>query len=520
MSDLEPMHELRTGTAPRLPARTVLEGFRDLGVPDESSEKLACEPSLNRYTAYWVLGNTLDAGYAALEGMLWASKERAFSWIDEHRPTILSYLARCYNEEDHRFATDSTERTRGLFATHTAIGIMRSLERLRPKQRLTKTRFTDCLKEMGVRAPDLGPKALKDLLAESRCGDAVVENPNKPLLPSLTALYTASLIHYSLAGESATNGDLGGFIEPSRLERFFFGCLKRQRVDDGWASGFVIHPDHSELCVNTTFFGLSLMERQGIHLEPGCKQEIAAFLAQSCKDGGFSSTRSESRSLNATYWGLRALKIVAPDGWGGFLQKRREAIKAFVRSCWNPKSGGARFAMDASRYAENCLATRYWLQIQREFDLGLTDSEKDKAFGFFQAQFDTATGGFRGYPEARVDASEFGPDTLEGFLDEKDRKLLEHHHSRLHGPSASSYFPDTRMIELYDRLAELEHESLRRRKDPMAVREETEEVWRQLQARQEAEAARFEAQFDAEILAPLRAGRAELAALRERHAGR
>lgn len=509
-------------TAPPLPAQWILDGFRDLGVPDEPSEKLACEPSFNRYTAYWVLGNTLDAGYAALEGMLWAWGKKACSRIEELKPKVLLYLAKCFDDQDGRFATDSSDRTRGLFATHTAIGVMRSLEGGHSSQRLTWKRFVGYLEEMGFAVSLRGIEELKGLLAASRRGDAVIENPDKPLIPTLTALYTASSILWCLGDDEDLGGGLTNFIEPRRLERFLFGCLKRQRLDDGWVSGFAIHPDHSELCVNTTFFGLKLMERLGVSLEPGCDLEIEAFLTLSCKDGGFSSTRPEPRSLNATYWGLRALRMVAPsDRWTEFVTRRRGMIKKFVRSCWNRPSGGARFATDLSRYAENCLATRYWLQIHKLADLELADQERDTVFEFFRAQFDDRTGGFRAYPQNRVDLSGFGPEDLERFLEDKDDKLLHQHTSRLYDPARPpSYFPDTRLIDLYERLADLEHEKSNDLRDPAVIDRDTERIWQELRACQEAEAARFEACFDAEILRPLRSGRAELAALRERIADR
>ena len=379
---------------PRLSARKILEGFRDLGVPDDPTEKLACEPSFNRYTTFWVLGDTLNASYAALEGMLLACRDEARSAIKTIRPTILSYLARHFDPARGRFATDSSDRTHGLFATHVAIGVMRSLEGLGSKECLGWERFDRFLREIGPEAAGAGAEGLKDLLAGCCEGDGFVENLERPLIPTLTALYTASSILWYLGEDPDHESGLTRFIEPHRLERFLFGCLKRHLVDGRWISGFAIHPDHSELCVNTTFFGLRLMDRLGVSREPGCDLEIEGFLTQSYKDGGFSSTRWEPRSLNATYWGLRALKIVLPTRWTDFLSKHGPSIGRFVASCQNRCNAGAPFAPDLARYGENCLATRYWLQIMRLLSVDLDNEERKRIFEFFWKRFDPEMGGF------------------------------------------------------------------------------------------------------------------------------
>lgn len=507
---------------PRLPAREILEGFRDLGVPDDPTAKLACEPSFNRYTAFWVLGETLDAGYAALEGMLLACGERARPAIESIRPAVLSHLARHFDPGRGRFSTNSSDRTRGLFATHVAIGVMRSLEGLGHNERLGWRRLDRYLHEAGLEAAPAVAEGIRALIAGCREGDAVVENPEKPLVPTLTALYTASSILWYLGGEGEQGWDLTGFIDPHRLERFLFGCLKRQRVDDRWISGFAIHPDHSELCVNTTFFGLQLMVRLGVSREPGCDAEIESFLTQSYKDGGFSSTRWEPRSLNATYWGLRALRIVAPPTrWTGFLRRQEDAIGRFVASCRNRRNAGAPFAPDLTRYGENCLATRYWLKIMQLLGVGLPGEEAERIYQFFWHQFDHKTGGFRAYPADRVALDSFGAQDLERFLDEKDARLLAHHRERRdHLDRSVSYFPDTRTIELYDRLVELDEARQRGDRDPEAIEEQTARTWKELRARQEEEAVRYEAAFDEQVLAPLRRGLREIEEIEGRLARR
>jgi hypothetical protein len=507
---------------PRLPARKILDGFRDLGVRDDPTEKLACEPSFNRYTAFWVLGETLDAGYAALEGMLLACPREARAVINGIRPAVLSYLAGRFDPMCGRFATDSSGRTRGLFATHAAIGVMRSLEGLESNQRLGREGFGQYLRAIGAEVACEGPEGIEALLAGCRAGDGVVENPEKPLIPTLTALYTASSILWYLGEDQSEKLGLTRFLEQHRLERFLFGCLKRHVVDGQWVSGFTIHPDHSELCVNTTFFGLRLMDRLGVSREARCDKEIERFLTLSHKDGGFSSTRWEPRSLNATYWGLRALKIVAPPTrWTDFLSRHRRSIGSFVASCRNPHNAGAPFAPDLARYGENCLATRYWLQIMRLLGVDLDDGERKRIFEFFRQRFDPATGGFRAYPGERVALDGFAAPELEQFLDGKDERLLAHHRQNTEGLKRPPFFsPDTHTIELYDRLVELEAAKGRSEGDTGAIEEQVEQTWRELRARQEVQAARYESVFDEEVLAPLRRGLLEIEEIEARLANR
>jgi hypothetical protein len=367
-----------------------------------------------------------------------------------------------------------------------------------------------------------GAEGLKALLADCREGDGLVENPERRLIPTLTGIYTGSAIFWYLGDEQEDEHRLTHFIEPHRLERFLFGCLKRHLVDGRWVSGFTIHPDHSELCVNTTFFGLRLMDRLGISREPGCNLEIEAFLTQSYKDGGFSSTRWEPRSLNATYWGLRALKLVAAQTrWTEFLSTHQSAIARFVASCRNPRNAGAPFAPDLARYAENCLATRYWLQIMRLLGVELGDEERRRIFEFLWERFDPETAGFRAYPDERLDLDGFGAPELERFLDEKDERLLAHHRENTDDLGRSrSYFPDTRTVELYDRLVELEATKGRGDGDLRAIEEQIAQAWGELRARQEAQAARYEALVDEEVLAPLRQGLREIGEIDARLANR
>jgi hypothetical protein len=489
-----------------LSAREILKGFRDLGTDEHRETRLACDPSFNRYTAFWVLGETLDAAYAALEGMSLVSPERARSLTDEARPAILRFLAQHYDPDAGRFSTDSSPRTRGIFAFHTAIGTLRSLHQIRADRRLPHKAFEESAHAIGTTSEAVR-QGLDELIAVSREGDGVVENPARPLIPSLTALYTASSALWYLQCHERSKGgrtNIYRFIDSWRLERFVDGCIKRQRIGDRVIAGFSIHPDHQELCVNTTSFGLRLRQRLGMALDADLAREIECFLRLSHRDGGFSSTLWEPRSLNATYLGLRALQMLLPENrWKGFLKQEGEAIRRFVESCSNPTTGGAPFAPDLDRYRENCLATRYRIQTLRLLDCPLPKGSVTSTFEFFHGLYNRDTGGFHAYPAGQIVRNDFDLQALERYLDDKDEILHRHHQEKLADPShVPSYSPDSRTLKLYDRLAELEASR--------ADEEEIEAVWQALRQVQEAEAARFEAYFDARVLKPLEEGHAEL----------
>lgn len=491
-----------------LTAREVLEGFRDLGVDEHRETRLACDPSFNRYTAFWVLGETLDAAYAALEGMSLVSQDLARRVTETMRPGVLGFLAQHWDPRRQRFSTDSSPRTQGIFAFHTAVGVLRGLHQLRSNEPLPMELLERSTRAIGS-APEPVREGLHELIATSREGGGVVENPDRPLIPSLTALYTASSVLWYLQGHEPR--DIYRFIEPWRLERFIDGCIKRQRLNDRVIAGFSIHPDHPELCVNTTSFGLRLRKRLGMALDPDLKREIVSFLTLSHRDGGFSSTLWEPRSLNATYLGLRALKmLLEKDRWTSFLSRHGAGIRRFIATCVNPVSGGAPFAPDLSRYGENGLATRYRVQSLLLLGDVLSPESASLTFQFFRGLFNEDTGGFRAYPERRVRADGFDLDELERLLDAKDQLLHEHHQQKLADPShPPSYLPDSRTLELYDRLADLEAVE----DAGEEIRSERETVWRELRKRQRAEAQRFESSFDAGVLGPLRQGHRELDSL-------
>lgn len=421
---------------PPLHAKTLLYGFRDLGVDGEGNENLlACDASFNRYSAFWVLGETLDAGYAAMEGMLRLFPKRAKDLFASSKDSILGFLASHFDRETGRFVTDSSRRTGGTFAYHAAVGVMRSLEGF-PEKRLPFQTFDDYIRKIGG-DPRIARRAIADLITAGRQGDGLLENPEAPLIPSVTAMYTAASLLWYLQPEKPEDGPaILRFLERPRVENFLDGCIKRQQVEERVIAGFTIHPDHSELCVNTTFFGLRLRKTLEVPLETQLAREIESFLTLSYKDGGFSSTLWEPRSLNATYLGLKALRLVMTDSgrsdrWENFIYRERKAIRGFVSSCTNLATGGSRFTPDFERYRENCLATRYRVQTLKEI-LRVEPSKEDEeaTYRFFVGQFDEASGGFHAYPADQVDTSGFGLEELENFLKAKDRSLMSRHKER------------------------------------------------------------------------------------------
>lgn len=497
-------------TAP-LPARRLLGGFRDLGVGDDEDRrsKLACDPSFNRYTAYWLLGETLDAAYAAFEGIFLISPAEADALVTESEGRITGFLEQHHDPASGCFIADSSERTRGISAFHAAVGLARGLAKIQPGKPLTS-------KALGglVLGTEGGGRKLLDaaesLVADARCGDGVLENPARPLIPTLTTLYTAASVLWNLSPTRSRG--IYRLVPPERLERFVAGCIKRQRVAERLVAGFSVHPDHWELCVNTTCFGLRLMKRLGLPLDGDLRRSIESFLTLSYRDGGFSSTLWEPRSLNATFFGLRAFRLLGAAQSRRFVAKHRRDILSFVRSCWNPKTGGAPFSPDWTRYRENCLATRYWLQILEHIEAPLDPREAAETLRFFKSTYDPRSGGFRGYAADQVDTEGFGLRELERYLDGKDRSFRREHRRKLEDPGrpvspspGTRYFPDTRLVALYDRLADLERHKEEAR-DAGAVEEEIEETWRELRSRQESEADRLEDYFMRNVVSQLDQG--------------
>lgn len=477
----------------------IYDGFRDLGVENESdfTPALACDPSFNRYSAFWLLGPTLDSTYPALEGLALAPPaDRGASAVKERRPDVKRFLGDRF--DGRRFATDSSPRTRGIFAPLAAINVMKSLEGIELRKPLTEKRFRALMDEVsGPAAAASALVGIEELIAECRSsdGEGLIDNPAKPLVPSLTALSTAASVLWNLWPEKPRR-DLRRYFPLRSLQRFVSGCIQRLDEDGVRLAGFSIHPDIDQLCVNTTFFGIRLAHRLQIDLEDEVRDGIGAFLRRSYKDGGFSSTLDEPRSLNATFFGLRALELLDREAWQRFLADQSWAVEKFVSTCWRLQTGGFAFAADLRHYRENCLATRYALQIlkstARPFPVGTGE--------FFLRQFDEDSGGFVAYPPEAVVTDRFGIGEVEDYLEQKDEKLRRSFSSRAQANLADR---DRRRIEgLYDRLAELEEGTEAASTDHRA---EAAELRQQLETLQQRRAEHLRADFEVEVLRPLNA---------------
>lgn len=497
-----------------LSASDVLGAFRDLGTDAEADDKLACDPSFNRYAAYWTLGETLDAGYAALEGMLRLAPARTARFVREEGRKLLAFLADRYDSSSGRFSTDSSHRTRGVFAWHSAIGVMKSLLAARRgenapdsvfRRSISAEKVRAVLTEMGCDRPERkAVEAVEELVADCRSNGGLVENPESPLIPSLTALYTASSVLWNLSDETRTSR-LFDLLSRSRVEGFVRGCVRRVYLAGRWIAGFSIHPDIEELCINTTSFGLRLAGRLELDLGAEIENEIREFLLLAYRDGGFSSTLWEPRSLNATFFGLRSLEALMPaQEWSAWRRREREAIQEFVGSCtWT--NGGAAFTPDFTHFRENCLASRYRVQVLEY--LGAAPRDGD-TYDFFRARYNPRTGGFGAYPTDRVSIRADDQEWIEQHLAEKDDQLLSRF-GREEGEAEAAVPTElpwdglgAEINDLYVRLAELEEERQAGSGNPV-LETRIDGMLARIESLERMEAASYRAFFDAQVARPV-----------------
>lgn len=425
----------------------VPDAFRDEGVPaPDRAGQLACDATFNRYASHWLLGeSSLDSAYAAIEGISQLPGSRGHEFLKRHRPEIHRLLGRHF--EDGVFRADGTKRTRGIFASHAAIGVMKSLDDVpcdpfarvgrRGAPALTHSRYDAIVKGLpGVgrlaRAPhEYLLRLIKASASASPIRGAVLDHPESPLPPTLTVLYTASHVVWNLFPREAVERFFA-LIDEQGARRFLERCLRETAYDSIEVAGFTVHPASPEICANTTFFGLKLVERLGLwdlvldsHLHHGMTDYYLRF---AYKDGGFASTLQEGPSLNATFLSLRALKMLLTDGeFTSFVQANALRIHAFVERCSNQRNGGARFAPDSTLFVENCLATRYRLQI---IDLLTTTCKAetpgdllDDTYRFLTSCY-RETDGFRAYAPGRLKVDVQDPHRwLETYLEERDERL-------------------------------------------------------------------------------------------------
>jgi hypothetical protein len=483
--------------------KTLYGGFRDLGVIAvlDAEPPLACDPSFNRYSAFWLLGPTVDATYPALEGLRLVPRGEDAP-EDPPKSALVRFLAAHFEAERGRFSTNGSPRTRGIFGFLSAINLIKSwivdpANEGPPNRRpLGERRFREEMDAVsGPTEAGIALQGLEDLIRECRPddGEGLLDNPDKPLLPSLTTLSTACSVLWNVWPE-APRGKLERFFPPRALERFIGACVQRTEEFGTAISGFSIHPDVPQPCVNTTFFGLRLAERLGVDLDPDDRAGMEAFLVLSYKDGGFSSTRNEPRSLNATHFGLRALRMLGSKHYRK-IQEQRHQVCRFVDSCRRPATGGYAFSDDFKRYKENTLASRYAMYILSE--VGVEPPPETRRF--FTDRFDAETGGFHAYPESAVATEGLDVTKIERYLQNKDRQLFESFDRQVTANASGREW--RRIEELYDRLAALD--TPEEAANSTATGAEAEAAWKELRSLQARRAREVRAYFEQTTLGPL-----------------
>jgi len=532
-----------------LPARDILAAYRDLGSRRETVAEaaLSCDPNFNRYTSYWLIGETLDSTYAALAGLRLLSQERAREFIEDNRSAITDFLMRHFDAESCTFTTDSSQRTRGIFAFHSAIGVIKSLTD--PRSHHASVTGDSPGRHLGISAYGAVLLASEVKVPQAELAEAVVhfveqaaeasplpgsllDSPGSPLPPSLTVLYTAYMVLWNLFDREEARQRLLSILDEGLCRRFIAGCIETSWLGEMRLAGFTIHPASSELCSNTTFFGLTLLDRLGIlHevLTPELRQGMVNFIRGIAFHGdGFRSTLGEEPSLNATFFSLRALRLLLGGReFRAFAERNTPRIRGFVERCTSEVSGGSAFTSDFGRYVENGLATRYGIQILhildratqagdggREREPPFARESEEAAFSFLESLYNPRSGGFRGYPPERIAIEETDPGCwLEKQLARKDEAVRLH----LAHPGLEA---DFEIDGLYRDLAA----ACARREAGEGGRpdEEVEEILVRLRKLQAEEADRFWQEANTRLSMPLDYGQTRLMEarrLRERYEG-
>ncbi len=528
---------------PRLDGRSLLEGFRDLGNPPAKvgDRRLACDPGFNRYSAYWVLGPTLDSVNHAMEAMNALDRRSMKEFIAANRASLRSFLGSHFDAGSGRFHTNSSLRTAGILGWQAGVGTVKALYQCSDKKSLGSEQFRKELIATGRVTRSFDPlRAVLGLLRESYEDGAFFDNPDEPLLPTLTTLHVAALVLWNLDKKNLRRR-LGEVADLAEVERFIRGCLKSRDVGGRRVAAFTIHPDVEELCVNTTSFGLQLLKRLEIEPPPELRVPMINFLLLAYRGGGFSSTLWEPRSLNATFFGLRALERLMGDEWPVFIRSHAGEILVFLRSCScernvsrstaDPdaeRTVGFRFAADAARYRQNCLATRYAIHVLDRFGLDVDemrdqlDEIRGPAFSFLKGQYTPDAGGFCAYQREEVcDLARNDHEWLDRFLEAKDAQLMAAVTGQAGGtiPPEESQVPfDSRIDALYSRLQSLSIEDLP--DDPERTAQRI-QASHQLELLLQEEVKRLREQFAREYEAPIEEARKNLErakALRARYA--
>jgi hypothetical protein len=302
---------------------------------------------------------------------------------------------------------------------------------------LTCERYDELVRNLpGIELHDCPPhEHVIQLIRESALASPIrgglVDHPESELPPTLTVLYTASNVLWNLFPDEGIERFFE-LVDEHGVRRFLERCLREATYESTDIAGFTVHPASTEICANTTFFGLKLVERLGLwdllldsHIHRGI---LNFYLCFSYKDGGFASTLQEGRSVNATFLSLRALGMLMPGAdFTDFVGAEAHRIRDFVWQCSDADNGGARFAPDADSFVENCLATRYRLQI---LDLisqisgkRLSDDLIKDTLRFLTSCY-RENDGFHAYAPGRLEVNIDNPRAwLEDYLDRRDRTL-------------------------------------------------------------------------------------------------
>jgi hypothetical protein len=231
-----------------------------------------------------------------------------------------------------------------------------------------------------------------------------------PRIATVTTLHTAVNALWNILGREPSQY-FSDFLPAVQIGEFLSRSLRSKKAGRVSVAAFTIAPTIGELCTNTTFFALETMKHLGLEglLTDDARKAIVRFLLRVAwtKEGGFSSTEGEIPSLNATLFGLRALRALSPLEFDSFVKKNLSKIVRFVAAC--EADGGFAFTSRLDRFLPNPLATRYALQIRRklrEHGCSVPPDAAERIASFVQRDlFDEETGSYRGYPSSRVGSS-------------------------------------------------------------------------------------------------------------------
>lgn len=506
----QPAAAVRISTTPRDFAVAIMNSFRDQGGPHpEGDRRLSCDPNFNRYSAYWLLGPTLDATHMALETLSASKAGRSF--IETHHRDILRFIGDSYVHGSGRFRTCPRPRTEGIFATHAAIGALKVTHGLPTGRPIGADEYRRLVVEAAGASAIDPVQGVLDLFREaaevSPLPGTMIDNPNVPLVPTVTSLQTGYSLLWNLFDDEAPQ-ILFDLLGRDEVLGFLWDCLKTFDVGEMKVTGFTIHPTVDTLCVNTSFFALRMIRRLGLWdelLDIEAERRVVTFLCQLGFQGrGFRSTLNEKISLNATHFGLEALSLFRSDGTStldSLVDEASESIHSFVKSCVRP-DGGAAFGLN-DLYKANCVATRYAQRILVRLPTTRDSEDLWRGFAAFcMRQFDEQRGGFSAY-STELPLPVEDAELIESKIEEKNDDLLGQRSWREEpDPLRKLHFRTDMVFKNVDRLLTLRNEHP---EDPSVEERLAREVAR-LEELRDREAGLWKQQFDLHTLKPLKEG--------------